>query len=295
MRIGAIGLFAVISAIWGSTWLAIKYQLIGVAPEVSVAYRFACAAALLAAWCLATRRSLRFSRKDHAYLAAVGVTMFGLNYIGIYWAERLVTSGLVAVLFSTIVFLNPIGMRVFFGTTLTARTFVAAAMGVAGVALLFLPELVEARGGGAVAYGIAFALGATVIASGGNLIAQRNQRAGIPTLAGNAWGMAYGAIVAAVAASVQGAEWTFDARPSYVVSLAYLAVFGSVVAFGASLTLLRRIGAARAAYTAVATPVIALALSTLFEGYRWTGAGALGVVLAMAGITLALRRPRKAE
>ncbi|HEX3631183.1 MAG TPA: DMT family transporter [Casimicrobiaceae bacterium] len=295
MRIGAIGLFAVTSAIWGSTWLAITYQLTGVSPEVSVAYRFALAAALLAVWCVATRRSLRFSRKDHAYLAAVGVTMFGLNYVGIYWAERLITSGLVAVLFSTIVFLNPIGMRVFFGTTLTARTFVAAAMGVAGVALLFLPELVEAPGGGVAAYGIAFAVGATVIASGGNLIAQRNQRAGIPTLAGNAWGMAYGAVVAAVAALVQGAEWTFDPRPGYVVSLAYLAVFGSVVAFGAYLTLLRRIGAARAAYTAVATPVIALALSTLFEGYRWTWAGALGVALAIAGIALALRPARKAE
>jgi drug/metabolite transporter (DMT)-like permease len=292
MHIGAIGLFAVASVIWGSTWLAIKYQLTGVAPEVSVAYRFALAAALLAAWCLGTGRSLRFSRRDHAYLAAVGATLFGLNYIGIYWAERFVTSGLVAVLFSTIVFLNPIGMRVFFGTPLTARTIIAAAMGVAGVALLFLPELVEARGGGAAAYGIALGLGATVIASGGNLIAQRNQRAGIPTLAGNAWGMAYGALVAAVTASVRGVEWMFDARPGYVVSLAYLALFGSVVAFGAYLTLLRRIGAARAAYTAVATPVIALALSTLVEAYRWTWVGALGVVLAIAGIALALRPPR---
>jgi drug/metabolite transporter (DMT)-like permease len=292
MRIGAIGLFAVPSAIWGSTWLAIKYQLTGVAPEVSVAYRFALAAALLAAWCLGTGRSLRFSRRDHAYLVAVGVTLFGLNYVGVYWAEHFVTSGLVAVLFSTIVFLNPIGMRVFFGTPLTARTFVAAAMGVAGVALLFLPELVEARGGGTAAYGIAFGLGATIIASGGNLIAQRNQRAGIPTLAGNAWGMTYGAVVAAVAASVHGVDWTFDAHPGYLLSLAYLALFGSVIAFGAYLTLLRRIGAARAAYTAVATPVIALALSTLFEGYRWTWVGALGVVLAIAGNTLALRPQR---
>jgi drug/metabolite transporter (DMT)-like permease len=292
MRIGVIGLFAVTSAIWGSTWLAIKYQLTGVAPEASVAYRFALAAALLAAWCLATGRSLRFSRQNHGYLAAVGVTLFGLNYVGIYWAERFAPSGLVAVLFSTIIFLNPIGMRVFFGTPLTARTFVAAAMGVAGVALLFLPEIAQARDGGAVSYGVAFGLGATVIASSGNLIAQRNQRAGIPTLAGNAWGMAYGALVAAVTASVQGVEWTFDARPAYLVSLAYLTVFGSVVAFGAYLTLLRRIGAGRAAYTAVATPVIALALSTLFEGYRWTWVGALGVVLAIVGNALALRPTR---
>lgn len=291
MRIGAIWLFAIASAIWGSTWLAIKYQLTGVAPEVSVAYRFALAAALLAVWCLATGRSLRFSRRDHAYLAAVGVTLFGLNYIGIYWAERFVTSGLVAVLFSTIVFLNPIGMRMFFGTPLTARTFIAAALGVAGVALLFLPELAQARGGGAAAYGVAFGLGSTVIASGGNLIAQRNQRAGIPTLAGNAWGMAYGTLTAVVAAVVQGLDWTFDTGLGYLASLAYLALFGSAIAFGAYLTLLRRIGADRAAYTAVATPVIALALSTLFEGYRWTWVGALGVVLAIAGNVLALRPP----
>lgn len=291
MRIEAVWLFVIASAIWGSTWLGIKYQLTDVAPEVSVAYRFALAAAMLAAWCLASGRSLRFSRNDHVYLAAVGVTLFGLNYIGIYWAERFVTSGLVAVLFSTIVFLNPIGMRVFFGAPLTARTFVAAAMGIAGVALLFLPELLQARGGGAVAYGIVFGLGSTVIASGGNLIAQRNQRAGIPTLSGNAWGMAYGALVAVVMASVQGLAWTFDPRPGYVFSLVYLALFGSVVAFGAYLTLLKRIGATRAAYTAVATPVIALGLSTLVEGYRWTWIGGLGVALAITGNALALRAP----
>jgi drug/metabolite transporter (DMT)-like permease len=221
----------------------------------------------------------------------MGLTLFGLNYIGIYWAERFVASGLVAVLFSTLVFLNPIGMRVFFGTSLAVRTFIAAAMGVAGVALLFLPELAQARGGGATLYGVAFGLGATIIASGGNLIAQRNQRAGIPTLSGNAWGMAYGALVAALAALLQGAEWTFDTRPGYLVSLAYLALFGSVIAFGAYLTLLKLIGAARAAYTSVTTPVIALALSTLFEGYRWTWVGGLGVLLAIAGNTLALRPP----
>jgi drug/metabolite transporter (DMT)-like permease len=95
-----------------------------------------------------------------------------------------------------------------------------------------------------------------------------------------------------VSALIHGVDWTFDPRPGYLLSLAYLALFGSVIAFGAYLTLLRRIGAARAAYTAVATPVIALALSTLFEGYRWTWVGALGVVLAIAGNTLALRPPR---
>jgi drug/metabolite transporter (DMT)-like permease len=295
MPIGASWLFAIVSVIWGSTWLAIKYQLPGVAPEVSVVYRFALAAALLAAWCLATGRSLRFSRRDHAWLAGLGVTFFGLNYIGVYWAERYVTSGLVAVLFSLIVFLNPIGARLFFGTPLTARTFIAAAMGVCGVVLLFVPELSQGRGDGAAAYGVVFGVGATVIASGGNLVAIRVQRAGIPTLSGNAWGMAYGAITAALVGFAHGAHWTFDTGAGYVLSLAYLTVFGSVVAFGAYLTLLKHVGAARAAHTAVATPVVALALSTLFEGYRWTWISAAGVVLAVAGNWLALRAARPAS
>src|SRR3982074_1218875 len=100
---GTTGLFIICSAIWGSTWLAIKYQLGVGAPELSVAYRFALGGILLFAWCARPRRSLRFSARAHRYLAALGIMLFGLNYIGIYWAERFVTSGLVAALFSTIV------------------------------------------------------------------------------------------------------------------------------------------------------------------------------------------------
>ena len=281
-------LFVVPSAIWGSTWLAITYQLGDVGPEVSVAYRFALAAAILAICCLASGRSLRFSRREHLRLVGLGAMLFGFNYIGVYQAERFVTSGLVAVLFSTLVFINPIGMRIFFGTALTLRIFVAAALGVVGVALLFLPEFGRVRGDYAV-YGIAIGIGATIIASGGNLLAQHAQRIGIPTLAGNAWGMGYGAGVAALTALATGERWAFDVRPGYIFSLAYLALFGSVVAFGAYLTLIKRIGATRAAYTAVATPVIALVLSTVFEGYRWSWVGAFGVLLAIAGIVLALK------
>jgi drug/metabolite transporter (DMT)-like permease len=290
MRMGTTPLFIICSVIWGSTWLAIKYQLGVVAPELSVAYRFGLAAIVLFAWCAATKRSLRFSAPAHGYLAALGVTLFGLNYIGIYWAERFVTSGLVAVLFATIVFMNPAGMRLAFGAPLSARTLIAAAMGVAGVTLLFLPELDRATSGGSARYGVGvgFALGATVIACGGNLIAIRNQKAGIPTFPGTAWGMAYGALSAALASVLRGVPWAFDASPAYLLSLAYLSVFGSIIAFGAYLTLLKRVGGGPAAFVAVSTPVIALALSTLFEGYRWTWVAALGVVLAVAGIWLAL-------
>jgi drug/metabolite transporter (DMT)-like permease len=288
-------LFAVSTLIWGSTWLAIKFQLGAVAPEVSVAWRFALAALLLGAWCAASGRSLRFGARSHAFIALQGALLFGLNYVGVYWAERYAASGLVAVLFSTIVFMNPIGARLLFGAALTLRTLVAATLGVLGVALLFVPELSQASHGGNAALGIVLGLGATAIATGGNLAAMRNQRAGLPVLPSAAWGMAYGALTAAAAAWLHGAAWTIDARAPYLVSLVYLALFGSVFAFGAYLTLLKQVGAGPASYVGVATPVVAMLLSTIFEGYRWTPLGAFGVVLAVTGNWLALKPARRAR
>src|SRR5436190_12766097 len=284
-----VALFMTSTVIWGSTWLAIKFQLGNVAPDASVAYRFALAALLLAGWCALSGRSLRFDARSHAFIALQGVLMFGLNYVGVYWAEVYAKSGLVAVLFSTIVFMNPIGAHFLFGTPLTSRTLVAAVLGVAGVALLFVPELTQASQGGEATLGIALGLGATGVASAGNFAAMRNQRAGVPVLSGTAWGMAYGALVAALVAAARGAAWTFDTSSSYVLSLVYLAVFGSVAAFVAYLTLLQQVGLGPASYVGVATPVIAMLAFTAFEGYRWTPLGAFGVVLAIAGNWLALK------
>jgi drug/metabolite transporter (DMT)-like permease len=282
-------LFGIATAIWGSTWLAIKFQLGVVPPEASVAYRFALAAVILAAGCYARGRSLAFPARTHAWIAAQGATFFGLNYVGVYVAERYVTSGLVAVVFSTIVFMTPIGTRIAFGTPIAPRLAIGATLGVAGVALLFLPELRAAGEGGDAALGIAYAFGATLIAAIGNLITMRLQRDNVPVFTGTAWGMAYGALTAALVATLWGTEWTFDARPPYVISLAYLALFGSIAAFGAYFLLLKRVGAGPASFVGVSTPVLAMLLSTLFEGYRWTWVAAVGVVLAIAGNLLALR------
>ena len=215
--------------------------------------------------------------------------MICVNYNLIYWAERIVVSGLVAVVYSTIVFMTPIGMRVAFGVPLRLRHFAAATLGVAGVALLFLPELEVAGRGGGTAFGIALVLAAAVACAAGNLIAVRNHDAGIPTIPATAWTMAYGTLFAALVAFADGAQWTFDARPRYVLSLVYLAVFGSVVAFVTYFTLLKRVGAGPSSYIAVATPVLALIVSTLFEGYRWTPLAVVGVVLAALGNWHALR------
>ena len=283
---GPTALFSIATLIWGSTWLAITFQLGVVSPEASVVYRFALAAILLAAWCLATGKSLRFPLAQHAWFAAQGTFLFGLNYLCVYWAERYIASGLVAVMFSLIVFLNLIGVRVFFAIPVNRRTLAGAMLGITGIVLLFWRDL--SAGQANAALGITFAVAATVLASGGNLLAVRNQRRGVPVLPGVAWGMAYGALVIALVAQIDGATWSFEATPSYVLSLVYLAVFGSVVAFGAYLTLLGRIGAARAGYVGVAVPVVALLLSTVFEHYEWTPAALIGAGLCIAGNVLVL-------
>jgi drug/metabolite transporter (DMT)-like permease len=287
--------FAIATLIWGSTWLAIKFQLGTVAPEVSVVYRFALASLLLFAWCRATRRPLALTGKAHALAVAQGALTFGFNYVAVYWAEQYVASGLVAVVFSTVVFMTPVAMRIGYGTPISSSSFVAAAMGVAGVSLLFLPELAVVGEGGAVAKGIGWALVATTLAACGSVVVVRQNRAGVGLLPGTAWGMLYGSLWAAVVAAIAGAAWTFDTGAAYVLSLGYLAVFGSVMAFLAYFTLLRRVGPGPASFTGVSTPVLAMVLSTLFEGYRWNGWAILGVALAVGGNILALRgaRPRK--
>jgi len=282
-------LFAIATAIWGSTWLAIKFQLGTVDPAASVAYRFALAAVMLGAWCVATRRSLALPRRAHGWFLVQGATFFGLNYIGVYLAERHVASGLVAVVFSTIVFMTPLGTRIAFGVPIRAATLVGAVLGVAGVALLFVKELRAASHGGEAALGIGYAFGATAIAAVGNLASMRIQREGWPLLSSTAWGMGYGAAVSAVVATIAGVHWSFDPRAAYVLALVYLAALGSVVAFAAYLALLRKAGAATASFVGVSTPVVAMLLSTLFEGYRWTWVALAGVALAVAGNVIALR------
>src|SRR5581483_9455116 len=179
---GAAVLFAIAAIIWGSTWLAIKFQLGSVAAEASVTYRFALAALILALWCAVTRRSLRFPARVHAMLLAQGALMFGINYIAVYKAEEHIASGLVAVLFSSVVFMSLFGTRIAFGTPNTGRAMLGAMLGVGGVALLFLPQLAGSGAGRGVLVGIAYGLAAPLLSTGGNLVSMRMQREHLPIL-----------------------------------------------------------------------------------------------------------------
>jgi drug/metabolite transporter (DMT)-like permease len=287
-------LFLVPSLIWGTTWLVIKFQLGVVAPEVSVAWRFGLAGALLLGWCAVRKIPLRAPLRDHASFVLLGVLQFGLNYVLVYVSEERLTSGLVSVLFAMLVFWNLIGARVLFGTPAPGAVILGAALGFAGVALVFLPELRRVSDQPGLLSGVAIAAIATVVASAGNLWSQHLYARGVAIVPSTAWSMLYAALAVAGYCAARGIPFTFEASAPYVASLLYLATFGSVFAFVAYLTLLRRIGAGRSGYTAAAIPVLAMLTSTAFEGYRWTAPALAGMALVLAGTVLVLRGKARA-
>ena len=279
----ALGLYLISVLIWGSTWLAITFQFGVVPPVVSVAYRFALASLVLLAWAGLKGLRLRFSRSEHLWMMLQGALLFGGNYVCVYLAETHVTSGLVAVAFSLLVVMNIVGSRIFFGTALRPATVVGAILGLGGIVLVFLPEFGRDTGRGSPALGIAYALVGALSASLGNIVAYRNRGRGLPVVQMNLYGMIYGAVLVAAFAVVTGQPFRFDGSAHYLLSLVYLAVFGSVLAFGAFLALLGRIGADRAGYVTVAIPIVALLLSATFEGLQWHLTLVLGILLCLLG------------
>jgi drug/metabolite transporter (DMT)-like permease len=285
-----LSLYLATVLIWGSTWFAIKLQLGVVPPAVSVSWRFLAAAAILLGYAVVRRLPLRFSARDHLWIALQGLLLFCLNYVGFYLAELSLPSGLAAVICSMLTIGNIIGMRLFFNVHTHATNLCGAVIGIAGVVLLFWPDLRSLSASNATAVGALLGLGATVSASLGNMVATRNQRQHLPILQVNGWAMLYGAAITAAAALALGEKFSFDRSWRYLGSLAYLAVFGSILAFGAYLTLMKRIGAHRAGYTMVAIPVVALLISTWLEDLRWTANLWIAVALCLVGNVLVLAR-----
>ena len=291
-----LNLYALSTLIWGSTWLAITFQLGVVPPAVSVVWRFALSALILFVYAWSQKMPLKFAAREHLWLAVQGFFMFGFSYVCVYLSEQTLTSGLVAVVFSIMVFWNILGMRLFFNAPINPATLVAAVLGVAGVALVFWPEIANFSTSGQAVRGLGLALAGTVAASFGNLSALRNQRNHIPMIPQMAWAMLYGSIVIAVYAAASRYEFAFEWSVPYVLSLIYLALFGSVIAFGFYLTLIKRIGVDRAGYVGVAIPIVALLLSTLFEDLEWQPSMVIGVLLSVVGNVLILRgKERHAE
>ena len=295
-RINNLALYAIVVLIWGSTWAAIPYQLGVVDAEVSVAYRFGIAAIGLYLYALVSRRRLAVPGYTIPIIFLQGALLFCINYFFVYYGTARITSGLVAVVFTMILPLNALFDRLFFGTRIDARLALAAILGIGGIVMIFWPEVASLSLEDQTVVGIAFVLTGTVIASLGNMCAVLNTRRELPVIAVNAHAMAFASVLALLICAFLGREFAFLNTTGYIVSLIYLAVFGSAVAFGCYLALIRRIGSARAAYSSLLFPVVALLISTLFEGYQWTPVAAVGILLTLAGNWLILSsRPKNAD
>lgn len=279
-RIPDAGLFAICSLIWGSTWFAITFQLGSVPPSASVGWRFLLAGCVLLIVCALRGESLRLARREYLWAALQGFLLFGVSYVCVYRAEQYIASGLMAVLNSMMLPFNLIGMCVAFAQPLGARSLLGAGLGVFGIVLVFWPELTSMQDSW---IGVGFGLSAALLASLGNLVAQRNRNVGQPILAGTGLAMVMGGASALLLTVLIGEPIRFDAHAPYVFSLLYLALLGSVVAFLAYFTLIGRIGAGRAGYMAVTVPILALMISGAFEGLVWHVWTVAGVVCAALG------------
>ena len=284
-----LGLYAVTVFVWGTSWIALKGQLGEVSPEVSTLWRFLLAAPLMWLWAAARGDTLAYPAADHRRFAAAGALMFSSNFVLFLYGGQYLPSGLLAVVFSLVSILNLLLGAAFLGQPIMPRVAVGGVLGAAGIALLYSPQIAGGFERGALS-GLAFCLAGTLSFCAGNLVSTAIQRRGVPLLAATAWGMTYGVAALAAIVLVRGQPLAVEWTPRYLGATLYLALFASVVAFASYLTLLRRIGAARAGYATVLFPIVALAVSTLVEGYRWTLAAILGAALALAGNVLVLRR-----
>jgi drug/metabolite transporter (DMT)-like permease len=283
-------LFVGCVAIWGSTWLAITYQLGSVEPEASVTYRFLLASVLLFAYCTARRLPLRYPVREHLWIALFGILMFSVSYICVYYAEQRIVSGLVAVGYSASPLLGMLGQRAFFGTPMTRKMALGSVLGIAGITLVFWPEFAHFSEGANPVAGAIFTGLAVLLSTFGNMVAHRNHDAKIPVWQGMAWGMLYGSVFSAAWTLAAGKGFGFEATPAYVLSLLYLVVFGSILAFAGFLTLLGRIGPARSGYIGVMVPIVALVISAAFEDFRWHALTWVGIAVSVAGNVVILRR-----
>ncbi|WP_417769131.1 DMT family transporter [Stappia sp.] len=288
-----LGLYGLTVIAWGFSWYALKLQLGTVPPEVSVFWRFVVAAAIMMGWALARGARLRFPATTHLRFAGLGLFIFSTNFTLFYYGGQYVPSGLLSVVFSLTSIFNMILGFVIFRQRISRRVLVGGVLGFTGIALLFWPQIAgQADGAGFDAQGLlglALCIGGTLSFCLGNMVSAANQRDGISIVSASAWGMVYGAVFLGLFASARGASFAIEWTPTYLGAMVYLSVFASVVAFACYLTLLGRIGSARAGYSTVMFPVVALLVSTVLENFHWGAAALTGLACVLAGNLLVLR------
>lgn len=282
IRSGNAALFAICVLVWSTTWYAITWQIDTVAPEFGVALRFGLAGVVVLVASALRGGAWRFGAREHVGFALQGALLYGVSYVCVYHAERLLVSGLVAVGYSASPLVQALGARLLFGTPLTRRFVAGGLLAVLGVALVFLPEFERASAAEGTALGALFTIASVLLSAGGSLAASRNRALGLPFWPALGWGMVWGAASAALVGLALGRSFAWPTTAAWWGALFYLALIGSVLTFACYLTLLDRLGPGPVGTIGVMTPLLALVVSLLFEGFQpqlWTFAGAALAVL----------------
>ncbi|NTX68024.1 DMT family transporter [Lelliottia amnigena] len=284
-------LYGLVVLIWGTTWIAIFLQQGPVAAPVSIFWRFAVASATIMIVLLALGRLRKMVLRDHLFCMVQGCCVFCFNFWCFYTAAAYINTGLESVIFSMAVLYNAINSFIFFGQRPPARFGIAAVLGMLGIITLFWDDLLASGWSQELLLGIGLSALGTYGFSLGNMISLRHQRNGLETMTTNAWAMTYGTLVMGAIALIRGDNFTPEWTVSYMGALLYLAIFGSVIAFGAYFTLVGRIGAGKAAYSTLLFPLVALSISTIYEGYVWHVNGIAGIVLILTGNMVMFTKP----
>jgi drug/metabolite transporter (DMT)-like permease len=281
-------LFSTCVLIWGSTWIALSFQTGEASVMVSVGIRFALAAFILGLWCRIRNISLILPARQHKYLIAAGIFLYTLDYSFLYVAQQHMISALLAVLSSSVIYFNVVLRRLVLGKAIRFEVVVGATLGLIGIVLIFAPEFEQMSLKAGIMIGLLFATASFLCASIGNIISERildKETAVVPM---NFWCMTYGVTCTLSVAWFSGASFSLPTATSYYYSLLYLSVFGSVLAFGAYMKLLKQIGSDKAAYVVLVYPIVALIISTFFEGYLWSMFSLVGVIFVLIGNAFAM-------
>ncbi len=286
--------FIIITVIWGSTWIVIRDQLGVVPPSWSVTYRFLLAGIIMLGVAVAKRENLSLTREQHTFAILFGVMQFSVNFNFVYRAEHYITSGLVAVVFALLVVPNAIFARIFLGQKMQRAFIIGSVIALGGLLLLFIHEARRDPGNmTATILGVALTFAGVLSASVANVMqaSKRAQGVAMPVMLG--WGMLWGTLFNSVLAFVTAGPPLIDMRIGYFAGVAYLGVFASAIAFTLYFKIIREIGPAKAAYSSVIIPILAMLISTVAEGYRWSALAIAGCVIALVGLVIALsaRRP----
>ncbi|MDB2359291.1 DMT family transporter [Alphaproteobacteria bacterium] len=285
-----IFLFIATLLCWGPTWYIIKFQLGTVDPMVSVFYRFFLASVIILLFCIYKKINLRFSIKEHFFIAVLGIFLFNINYVIFYLSTQYLISGFVALCFSSILFMNVINNIIFHRSSPNIVTLIGGTIGTLGLIIIFYDEIISFEFSSGTSYGIFLGITATYFASLGNLISAHTSKIKLEVIPVTGLGMFYGSISLVIYLILMGNSFSFEVSHQYIFSLIYLSIFGSVFGFSLYLTLIKKLGSNDAAYVAIIMPLVALVVSTFFEGLVWDLSLVLGAIMIVLGNIIILKR-----